>query len=653
MTRENYSQCFQFIVFNSLLSDNELIETYVMNNFRGPDLDSILDSLIVIGRKATDWWLTQTMRYWKITISSIMCRLKSPERRFLGRYLSSVFLPTGMIEYCQEVYQTNLVKTYEDSFNKFCLSKLKVYEDKQVDVCHGCSKPGQEFFVTYTGDGIYHLDVVAEAQQVVATYKIHEGGCDNSLDILPYMFNRIRNLNPIVDYRMLGIKDICEILSNDLTFYQGKCEIRKLGGASFDVDSVFLNSFPILTLVSDILKLNLTKNPTVVETMVKNVKQNNIKATYKKMDPNLTVTKKKALYKILHRIISPGNRLDPAIDSVLLRPEEEDLIYRHTNLNTIFDTEESDLPPLPVTKAISETISQNKRKVTNNVYNHIKRLSEKKYYLFEPHLFLRLIPTLVKKDTHIFEYYRPENRTMVQIKTPANLYVFRIHDYFGDVLLPTLENCATLFNKHLEYIKHLKFSARKRSLRQVILKKKIDCYFIASTFDKKESDVLDSITIPSLKVAFKNIKRLLFGEKMTFKSVPRMMGLTVNIKQEPVKNSLFSLVKLNCNFEHYYRMTSVNKQFKAKYKPQDYNIVEEMREELMKRATIARRSMLAQANKSYKSRAKDIKEADLNNIPLLWRHIGIHNKNQKKLMKELGDEAVHEALKMIFKEIIK
>jgi hypothetical protein len=242
---------------------------------------------------------------------------------------------------------------------------------------------------------------------------------------------------------------------------------------------------------------------------------------------------------------------------------------------------------------------------------------------------------------------------MVQIKTPASLYVFKIYDYSGEVLLPTLENCATLFNKHLEYIKHLKFSARKRNLRQIILKKKIDCYFIASTFDKKESDVLDSIPIPSLKVAFNNIKRLLLGESMTLKSVPRMMGLTVNIKQESVKNSLFSLVKLNCNFDHYIRMTSVNKQFKTKYKPQDYNLIEERNEELMKRAMIAKRSMLAQANKSYRNRAKDLKEADLNNIPLLWRHIGVHSKHQKKLIKEFGDEAVIEALKMIFKEVIK
>jgi hypothetical protein len=417
------------------------------------------------------------------------------------------------------------------------------------------------------------------------------------------------------------------------------------------------------TLIQGLLDLSITKNPKVVEQMVIDVRKNNYKRTYKGLDPKITLTKKRALYKIIYSILNDGNLSDLHRDiaKVKLRPQETKLIETfitpisdfstvflrdHGLEDSILNKLESDIDQIC---ADNSNMTEDEERVYDNYFNFTQKVLSKGFrHSINTWQLILDLHSIHTETIHRVKENSIESPTRVLSRTEwkEKLSNYLIITEDNEVLTYNKENFINLYNRHIDWVKNKKYRAKKLT-RERFIKKNTDFIFkVDQGTDKTVEEILEDIkaTNPILGLTATYIIKLLKEEMISSKNLPKIFGLRVpkNNEKKPLFFRTILPVAVTSTYSFHKLHSKVLMEIKEKVPlcvaPITWH-VEDVKRELKKkfhRKTIRKaREFLTEGKGKYS--LKD-----------LLYDTGIKTKKHKELIDIYGEKILVQALEEIY-----
>jgi hypothetical protein len=549
------------------------------------------------------------------------------------------------------------------------LNEYSIYD--RISVCHDCKDAEEQLCLIEIEENIYHLDRFFGQEGACKIYSLHlNSECKQAvLPILPRFFNVLKNVINQIELRNLNLVTVAGIYDhggnkeNGIQFMRGSQDIQ--------MDCRYFNSFPIFSnLIQGLLNLNITQSEELINQMIIDVKKHNIKRTYKKWDPKITITKKRALYKIIHSILHARGRtnLDSSIDKVILRPNEINLINSFLNQN--LDLETTPLKELGVLSEIEDTLLEATKSESEKKLTKKELKLQRTYTRFTNNMLLKNTKNHFNRDQailhlHTVKFQNNELARDIVYKSPVKLLeraitvdnkcIFFISTKNQDFLIFNKANFINLFNRHLDWIKFSKYRKRRLNKHHYIEKSTCDLYRLNPDTDSSIETILENIKEKNMSLYYtaRSLIKILKRLPITSKKLPKIFGLKVpeKIKEVKFKSVLFNIPVLSSYTFHINQMklmeeirNKVNKtpeiQFEKKQVPEVS--VQKAKEALIKKF---KHNTIKTAKNFLKIEKKDQYE-----LRILLSLTKIKNKEQNTLIQDFGEETIKIALKEIFFE---
>jgi hypothetical protein len=558
------------------------------------------------------------------------------------------------------------------SQKKFCLSLLNEYSIyDRISVCHNCKDAEEQLCLIEIEKNVYHLDRFFGQRNACKIYSLHlNSECKQAvLPILPRFFNVLKNVINQIELRNLDLVTVAGIYDHGKNKENGTQFMR--GSQDIQMDCRYFNSFPIFSnLIQGLLDLNITQSRELINQMIIDVKKHNIKRTYKKWDPKITITKKRALYKVIHSILHARGKtnLDNSIDKVVLRPNEINLINSFLNQNLELETKS--LKEIGVPSEIEDTLLETAKNESEKKLSRKELKLERTYTRFTNNMLLKNTKNHFNRDQailylHTVKFQKNELARDIVYKTPVKLLeraitvdnkcIFFISTKNQEFLIFNKANFINLFNRHLDWIKFSKYRKRKLNKHNFIEKSTCDLYRLNPDTDSSIETILERIKEKNVSLYYtaqaliKILKRL----PVTSRKLPKIFGLKVpeKIKEVKFKSVALYIPVLSSYTFHINQMklmeeihNKVNKiseiQFEMKEAPKIS--IEDAKKALIEKF---KHNTIKTAKNFLKNEKKDQYE-----LRILLSLTKIKNKEQNKLIQDFGEEAIKIALKEIFFE---